>query len=202
MVLLSACRTNVKTSALQIKLPPYAAIGHRVFRLLGVLEHQFGQDHFPRVAAEQVMIVLVPSRPRVSNDNPFSEALFRTCKYTPNWPTRGFATIEAARTWVQGFASWYNLVHRHSALRFVTPDERHRGEDRVLLANRHQVYELARAARPERWSGKTRNWQPIGPVWLNPERPDAGRAGHGSADALTQEAGGGGPMAGLAKRAA
>jgi ABC-type phosphate transport system substrate-binding protein len=87
-------------------------------------------------------------------------------------------------------------------LRFVTPDEGHRGEDRVLLANRHQVCELAPAARPERWSGKTRNWQPIGPVWLNPERPDAGRAGHGSADALTQEAGGGGPMAGLAKRAA
>lgn len=155
-----------------------------------------------KATMEKLGVIASFSRPRVSNDNPFSEALFRTCKYTPNWPTRGFATIEAARTWVQGFASWYNLVHRHSALRFVTPDERHRGEDRVLLANRHQVYELARAARPERWSGKTRNWQPIGPVWLNPERPDAGRAGHGSADALTQEAGGGGPMAGLAKRAA
>ena len=142
------------------------------------------------------------SRPRVSNDNPFSEALFRTCKYTPNWPTRGFATILEARTWVQGFATWYNLVHRHSALRFVTPDERHRGEDRVLLANRHQVYELARSARPERWSGKTRNWQPVGPVWLNPERPDSRRGGRGAADALTQEAGGGGPMAGPAKRAA
>ena len=60
----------------------------------------------------------------------------------------------------------------------------------------------ARAARPERWSGQTRNWKPIGPVWLNPERPDAGRGGHGFADALTQEAGGGGPMAGPAKRAA
>jgi putative transposase len=142
------------------------------------------------------------SRPRVSNDNPFSEALFRTCKYTPNWPTRGFATIEAARTWVQGFATWYNTEHRHSAIRFVTPDQRHRGEDRELLADRHQIYELARAARPERWSGQTRNWKPIGPVWLNPERPDAGREGHGSADALTQEAGGGGPMAGPAKRAA
>jgi hypothetical protein len=70
------------------------------------------------------------------------------------------------------------------------------------LANRHQVYEPARAVRPERWSGPTRNWQPIGPVWLNPERPDSKHEGHGSADALTQEAGGGGPMAGPAKRAA
>ena len=142
------------------------------------------------------------SRPRVSNDNPFSEALFRTCKYTPAWPTRGFASIEAARAWVRSFATWYNTEHRHSAIRFVTPDQRHRGEDRELLASRHQVYEMARAARPERWSGQTRNWKPIGPVWLNPERPDAGRGGHGFADALTQEAGGGGPMAGPAKRAA
>jgi transposase InsO family protein len=150
----------------------------------------------------QLGVIASFSRPRVSNDNPFSEALFRTCKYTPNWPRRGFATIKAARAWVQSFAAWYNLEHRHSAIRFVTPDERHRDEDRVLLANRHQVYEPARAVRPERWSGPTRNWQPIGPVWLNPERPDSKREGHGSADALTQEAGGGGPMAGPAKRAA
>jgi transposase InsO family protein len=155
-----------------------------------------------KVTMERLGVTASFSRPRVSNDNPFSEALFRTCKYTPNWPIRGFATIEAARTWVQGFATWYNLDHRHSALRFVTPDQRHRGEDRGVLASRHQVYELARAARPERWSGPTRNWQPIGPVWLNPERPDAGRKGHGAADALVQEAGGGGPMDGPAKRAA
>jgi transposase InsO family protein len=155
-----------------------------------------------KATMEQLGVIASFSRPRVSNDNPFSEALFRTCKYTPNWPTRGFATIEAARAWVHSFATWYNTQHRHSAIRFVTPDQRHRGEDQALLADRHQVYELARAARPERWSGQTRNWQPIGPVWLNPERPDAGRGGHGSADALTQEAGGGRPMAGPAKRAA
>jgi putative transposase len=155
-----------------------------------------------KATMERLGVIASFSRPRVSNDNPFSEALFRTCKYTPNWPTRGFATIEDARTWVQGFANWYNTEHRHSAIRFVTPDQRHCGEDQALLADRHQVYELARAARPERWSGQTRNWQPIGPVWLNPEQPDAGREGHGSADALTQEAGGRGPMAGPAKRAA
>jgi hypothetical protein len=85
----------------------------------------------------------------------------------------------------------------------VTPEQRHRGEDCARLASRHQVYQCARAARPERWSGCTRNWHPVGgAVWLNPERPDAGRKGHGGADALPQEAGGGAPMAGPANRAA
>jgi len=155
-----------------------------------------------KVTMERLGVIASFSRPRVSNDNPFSEALFRTCKYTPNWPTRGFATIEDARAWVQRFANWYNTEHRHSAIRFVTPDQRHRGEDRALMASRHQVYELARATRPERWSGRTRNWHPIGSVWLNPERPDAGHRGHGAADALPHKAGGGGPMAGPANRAA
>jgi transposase InsO family protein len=142
------------------------------------------------------------SRPRVSNDNPFSEALFRTCKYRPGWPARGFETIGAARSWVQGFVRWYNLEHRHSAIRFVTPDERHRSEDRPLLANRSRVYELARAARPERWSGNTRRWTQTGSVWLTPDRPDAGRKDQGDAGALPHDAGGGGPMAGPAERAA
>ena len=155
-----------------------------------------------KVTMERLGVIASFSRPRVANDNPFSEALFRTCKYTPNWPTRGFATIEEARAWVQRFANWYNTEHRHSAIRFVTPDQRHRGDDRALLASRHQVYELARAARSERWSSQTRNWHPIGTVWLNPERPEAECRGHGAADALPQKAGGGGPMAGPVNRAA
>jgi transposase InsO family protein len=92
-----------------------------------------------KVTMERLGVTASFSRPRVSNDNAFSEALFRTCKYVPNWPTRGFATIDEARTWVQGFVRWYNLEHLHSALRFVTPDQRHRGEDRPLLAERHRV---------------------------------------------------------------
>ena len=155
-----------------------------------------------KVTMERLGVTASFSRPRVSNDNAFSEALFRTCKYVPNWPTRGFATIDEARTWVQGFVRWYNLEHLHSALRFVTPDQRHCGEDRPLLTERHRVYETARAAHPERWSGNTRNWQPAGSVWLNPERPDVGRKGHGVVDALPHKAGGGGPMAGPAERAA
>lgn len=155
-----------------------------------------------KTTMERLGVIASFSRPRVSNDNPFSEALFRTCKYMPGWPTRGFATVDEARLWVQGFVRWYNLEHRHSALRFVTPDQRHRGDDQSLLAARHQVYQCARAARPERWSGKTRNWNPIGSVWLNPERLEVRSGGHGAADALSNKAGGGGSMTGPAERAA
>ncbi|OUS25483.1 IS3 family transposase, partial [Gammaproteobacteria bacterium 45_16_T64] len=69
------------------------------------------------------------SRPRVSNDNPYSEALFRTLKYRPEWPSSGFRTIEGARDWVQLFVEWYNEKHRHSKLNFVTPSQRHEGLD-------------------------------------------------------------------------
>ncbi|WP_299842807.1 IS3 family transposase [uncultured Jannaschia sp.] len=101
-----------------------------------------------KTTMERLGVTVSFSRPRVSNDNPFSEALFRTCKYVPDWPTRGFATVEEARVWDQGFVRWYNPGHHHSAIRFVTPDQRHRGDDRPFLANRHQVYQCARAARP------------------------------------------------------
>lgn len=155
-----------------------------------------------RATMERLGVTASFSRPRVSNDNPFPEALFRTCKYRPDWPARGFASIEEARNWVQGFVSWYNGENHHSSIRFVTPEARHRGQDGEILARRDQLYEAARAANPERWSGRTRNWQPIGSVWLNPERPDPRRDCHGADDALIHKAGGGGPMGGGEKRAA
>lgn len=123
-----------------------------------------------KVTMEKLGITASYSRPRVSNDNPFSEALFRTCKYRPSWPTKGFATKADAQAWVKSFASWYNGEHLHSAIRFVTPDARHAGRDSATLASRASLYANARAKNPERWSGKTRNWQPTGSVWLNPER--------------------------------
>lgn len=112
---------------------------------------------------------IVPSfsRPHVSNDNPYSESLFGTLKDAPTYPSR-FATLDAASQWVEQFVAWYNGRHRHSALRYVTPDERHHGLDREVLAGRHAVYQRARDRRPERWSGETRNWNPIGDVFLNP----------------------------------
>jgi putative transposase len=115
---------------------------------------------------------LTPSRgrPRVSNDNPYSESLFRTLKYCPQWPADGFESIEAARLWVRDFVEWYNEQHCHSRIRFVTPGQRHRGEDKVILKKRQVVYENAKQQRPERWSGSTRNWGPVGSVNLNPER--------------------------------
>ena len=107
------------------------------------------------------------SRPRVSNDNPYSESLFRTVKYRPEYPAKGFENIGAARHWVGVFAAWYNDGHRHSGIRYVTPSQRHNGEDGQLLARRHEVYQEARRRRQDRWSGGTRNWEPITEVWLN-----------------------------------
>lgn len=108
------------------------------------------------------------SRPRTSNDNPFSEALFRTCKYRPAYPDQGFASLAEARTWMQQFVQGYNQAHRHSGIQFVTPEQRHQGHDGAILANRQTVYEQAKARHPERWSGPIRNWQPVTEVWLNP----------------------------------
>ena len=122
-----------------------------------------------KTTMEKLGITASYSRPRVSNDNPFSEALFRTCKYRPNWPSKGFAAKADAQAWVKSFAIWYNGEHLHSAIRFVTPEARHAGHDHVTLANRAILYETARAQNPQRWSGKTRDWQPDGSVWLNPE---------------------------------
>jgi putative transposase len=110
------------------------------------------------------------SRPAVSNDNPFSESLFKTMKYRPAYPRRAFESLFAARQWVSAFVQWYNHEHRHSAIGFVTPGERHAGIDITLLNNRAQVYEAAKARHPERWSGATRNWQRIRIVHLNPDQ--------------------------------
>jgi transposase InsO family protein len=110
------------------------------------------------------------SRPRVSDDNAYAEALFRTAKYRPEFPTKGFANLEEARAWAAGFVRWYNIDHRHSAIRYVSPAQRHAGEDQAILAARHALYTEARERNPARWSRTTRNWSPIGAVTLNPER--------------------------------
>lgn len=113
------------------------------------------------------------SRPRVSDDNPYSESLFRTVKGRPEYPRRPFASIEEARRWVIWFVGWYNTEHRHSAISFVTPEERHCGRDVEILAKRHALYQAAKAHRPERWSGKTRDWTRVEVVVLNPDTEGA-----------------------------
>jgi putative transposase len=108
------------------------------------------------------------SRPSVSNDNPYSEALFKTVKYCPLYPSKPFESVCEATSWVSRFVHWYNEEHLHSGIRFVTPGSRHRGEDIEIIANRKRVYEQARKRRPSRWSRETRNWDHIGEVSLNP----------------------------------
>lgn len=110
------------------------------------------------------------SRPRVSNDNPYAESIFKTCKYRPNYPSAGFSDLTQARTWVLGFVQWYNYEHRHSGLKFLTPHQRHTGMDQSILEKRSKVYEAAKAVHPERWSRDIRNWSLEQEVWLNPER--------------------------------
>ena len=122
---------------------------------------------------QRLGVVASFSRPAVSDDNPFSEALFRTLKYRPDYPERAFESLSEARSWVEDFVRWYNSEHRHSALKFVTPQQRHRGEDVELLAHRDEVYQQARARHPQRWSGRTRNWEPAPAVTLPTYRPTA-----------------------------
>ncbi len=113
------------------------------------------------------------SRPAVSNDNPYSESLFRTLKYRPQLPLKPFESLLLARRWVTELVHWYNGEHRHSAIGFVTPDERHAQLDRALLQARSQVYEKARQANPLRWSKQVRDWQYLEVVHLNPDKPQS-----------------------------
>lgn len=112
------------------------------------------------------------SRPSVSDDNPFSEALFRTLKYVPAYPRKPFASVDAAWAWVERFVAWYNHEHLHSSIGFVAPDQRHRGDDRAVLTARRSVYEAARKTNPGRWTTRTREWDAPALVPLNPREPD------------------------------
>ncbi len=115
------------------------------------------------------------SRPSVSNDNPYSEALFKTLKYRPEYPSLAFKTVADGREWIVGFVCWYNHEHLHSAIKFVTPAQPHSGDDMAILAKRDQVYQTARAKYPQRCSGKTRFWEPIKEVLLNPDKVNDNR---------------------------
>jgi Transposase and inactivated derivatives len=121
---------------------------------------------------ERLGVLASYSRPSVSNDNAYSESLFRTLKYCPAYPTQPFADRIAARAWVARFVHWYNTQHLHSAIRFVTPEDRHAGRDTALLLARRALYLRARRRTPERWSGTVRNWEPINAVRLNPDRDE------------------------------
>lgn len=109
------------------------------------------------------------SRPAVSNDNPYSESLFKTLKYCCFYPEKPFDSLKEARLWVIGFVGRYNVQHCHSALKFPTPQQRHMGKDKQIVQQRQSVYEQAKKQYPQRWNGReTRNWKLPEVVILNP----------------------------------
>lgn len=107
------------------------------------------------------------SRPHVADDNPYSEAQFRTMKYSPDYPDR-FGSLMDARAWCERFFPWYNQEHHHTSLHLLTPADVHYGRAQAKLAHRQLVRERAYAAHPERFV----NGPPIMPtlaaaVWIN-----------------------------------
>lgn len=110
------------------------------------------------------------SRPRVSNDNPYVESIFRTCKYPPSYSVSGFANITEAREWY--LLSYIGIIMNivNSGLNFLTPIQCHNGNSEIILKQRKQLYEKAKANHPERWSRQTRDLTLDKEVWLNPER--------------------------------
>ena len=118
---------------------------------------------------QQLGVVPSFSRPKVSDDNPYSESLFRTMKYRPDYPAKAFQSLEQAQSWADAFVCWYNTVHLHSSISFTAPDDRHYGRDVNILHKRQDIYKKARQQNPQRWSRCTRNWNQVEIVRLNPE---------------------------------
>ena len=111
------------------------------------------------------------SRPHTPDDNPFSEAQFKTVKYHPTFPDR-FGSQTDARTWGQGFFQWYNYDHHHTGLAWLTPADVHSGRAQVILQRRQQVLLAAYAAHPERFvKGPSRPAPLPAAVWINPPQP-------------------------------
>lgn len=113
------------------------------------------------------------SRPKVSNDNPYSEAWFKTLKYAPLFPDR-FASLADARAFMTDFVTWYNNCHRHSGIGLHTPAEVHHGRHHTVRADREDTLAAARAAHPERF-GTDRLLPKIldlpEQVWINKPEP-------------------------------
>ena len=111
------------------------------------------------------------SRPRVSNDNPYSEAHFKTVKYHPGFPGR-FAGIEEAKDFCRTFFPWYNTQHRHGGIGLLTPEQVHLGRAPEVIEHRREVLAAAYAARPDRFVvGPPRAPELPAEVWINRALP-------------------------------
>ena len=107
------------------------------------------------------------SRPYTSNDNPYSEAHFKTLKYRPDYPNR-FTALSAARDWARPFFHWYNNEHYHTGLSLMTPAMVHYDQAEVVQSQRNQVLQIAYAAHPERFiQGPPQAPLPEPAVWIN-----------------------------------
>jgi len=121
-----------------------------------------------QVLLEKLGIQSPYSRPRLSNDNPYSEVIFRTLKYRPEFPYDGLKSIEDARSWTGRFVHWHTHEHQHSAINLVTPKQRHTDAHIEIIKKRHEVYQLAKQKHPERWPKSSRKWSPHESVALTP----------------------------------
>lgn len=151
-------------------------LAEEIFLREGILENQVilhsdngGAMKGATMLATLQRLGIVPSfsRPRVSDDNPYSESLFKTLKYCPQYPSKPFSSTDDAGDWVSEFVLWYNEVHLHSGIKFVTPSSRHAGKDSEILNLRKKVYEEAKLKNPNRWARGTRNWNKVEEVFLN-----------------------------------
>ena len=144
-------------------------VGHYQRQCLGHFRRQCGSlsaKICTMLATLQALgVVSSFSRPNVSNDNAYSESLFKTLKYTAGYPTR-FESTDTAKEWTSRFVNWYNTEHRHSGIGYVTPEQRHQGSDTAIFSKRQATYEAARQEHPERWSRCLRKWERAKTVWL------------------------------------
>jgi putative transposase len=121
----------------------------------------------------QLGVTKTHSRPYVSDDNPFSEAQFKTLKYSPGFPEK-FASLEHAQTFLRGFFDWYNDQHHHQSLALFTPSDVHHGRVPERFAKRAQVLEAAYVAHPERFVRRPPTpAMPPAAVYINPPKASA-----------------------------
>jgi hypothetical protein len=124
----------------------------------------------------ELSISLSFSRPGVSNDNAYAESLFRTMKYHQSYPLRRFRNLDAVLFWFEGFVEWYNGEHRHSGIKYVTPNQRHFGEADAICAIRQQTYSKAHQENLHRWSRPPRCWKQPEIVKVNYPLPEQQRS--------------------------
>jgi putative transposase len=120
------------------------------------------------------------SRPHVSNDNPYSEAQFKTLKYRPDFP-ECFGSLQDARSFCCEFFDWYNNEHRHSGIAMLTPATVHYGKAEETIAKRQSVLEAAYAANPQRFVRHAPRHEPLPEaVWINPPETDRAKVAPGA----------------------